>query len=462
MSNLFDNLKKFKNSTALVDEKFGKISYAKLILDSEAIEEKLRSNSIALLIADNNYEFVTGYVAFLKKKNVISIIVDNSFSYEFISDIVIKYKPNYIFCSKNFEINFDKNLIKNNVVNLLNYVIYKTNFGLHKNINFKNFLLISTSGTTQNPKFVRLSKDNIKDNLQKIIKSLKIKKNHTTITTMPLAYSYGLSILNSHLVTGGAIVLNNRSIIDKIFWQNLKKYKVNSFGGVPEFYQYLKRINFEKLLTKSIKYLTQAGGKLDEKTLNFIGNTCKKNKVKFYVMYGQTEAAPRMSCLDWKDFFYKINSIGKPLSGYKMQIVDKNKKVINNYNKKGEIKFFGKNVSLGYANNFRDLTKGNINKNVLFTGDLGVRDKDNFFYIIGRNNRVIKLFGKRFNLEDIEKFYQNKGIKVKCGFKDSKIILNFQSETNQKEEISSLSNFLGINKNFILAARELKKTFKDY
>ena len=303
MSNLFDNLEKFKNSTALVDEKFGKISYAKLVSDSEAIEEKLSSNSIALLIADNNYEFVTGYVAFLKKKNVISIIVDKSFSSKFILDIVIKYKPNYIFCSKKFKINFDKSLIKNNVVSLLNYVIYKTNFDFHKNINFKNFLLISTSGTTQNPKFVRLSKGNIKDNLQKIIKSLKIKKNHTTITTMPLAYSYGLSILNSHLVTGGVVVLNNRSIIDKIFWQNLKKYKVNSFGGVPEFYQYLKRINFEKLLTKSIKYLTQAGGKLDEKTLNFIGNTCKKNKVKFYVMYGQTEAAPRISCLDWKDFF---------------------------------------------------------------------------------------------------------------------------------------------------------------
>ena len=89
MSNLFDNLEKFKNSTALVDEKFGKISYAKLVSDSEAIEEKLSSNSIALLIADNNYEFVTGYVAFLKKKNVISIIVDKSFSSKFILDIVI-------------------------------------------------------------------------------------------------------------------------------------------------------------------------------------------------------------------------------------------------------------------------------------------------------------------------------------------------------------------------------------
>ena len=167
MVNLFDNLKKFKNSTALIDEKFGKISYAKLASDSKLIEKKLNANSIALLIADNNYEFVAGYVAFLRKKNIISIIIDNSFSENFFSDIVLKYKPNYIYCSKKFKIDLNKNFIKNTAIKFFNFVIYETNFDFHKKINFKNFLLISTSGTTQNPKFVRLSKDNIKDNLEK-------------------------------------------------------------------------------------------------------------------------------------------------------------------------------------------------------------------------------------------------------------------------------------------------------
>ena len=132
-----------------------------------------------------------------------------------------------------------------NVISFSEYAIYQTNFNYYKNLNFKNFLLISTSGTTQNPKFVRLSEINIQDNIKKIINYLKIKEKQITITTMPMGYSYGLSILNSHLVAGSTVVLNNKTVIDKNFWDKINKYKVNSFGGVPEFYEYLKRIDFE-------------------------------------------------------------------------------------------------------------------------------------------------------------------------------------------------------------------------
>ncbi len=297
---------------------------------------------------------------------------------------------------------------------------------------------------------------------KKIISYLKINKKQKTITTMPMGYSYGLSIVNSHLVAGSTVVLNNKTVIDKNFWNVIKKYKVNSFGGVPEFYEYLKRINFEKYITKSIKYLTQAGGKLEEKTLGYFGKICKKNKVKFYVMYGQAEASPRMTYLKWEKFFSKINSIGKPLKGYKIKLVDKNRKVINKTNTKGEIMFSGRNVSLGYAKNFNDLTKDDENKRTLFTGDLAIRDRENYLYIVGRKDRIIKLFGKRFDLDDIENFFKSKGIKAKCKFNNSKIILNLPLNSNTESEINSLSNFLGINRNFIIANKNLNRSFKDY
>lgn len=461
MSNLFKDLKRYKKKISLIDEKFGEITYSQLINEAEKVKKKIASNSVALLISDNKSEFITGYIAFLQKKNIISIIIDQTFSVNFILKIISLYKPNYFFCSNRLKENFKKNVDLKTVHDFHDFSIYRTNYNFHEKVNFKNFLLISTSGTTQNPKFVRLSEENLKDNLYKIIASLKITKIHRTITTMPLAYSYGLSILNSHLLSGATTVLNSKSVIDKNFWLAISKYKVNSFGGVPELYKYLQRINFEKYISKSITYLTQAGGKLDEKTLKYIGEICKKKNIKFYVMYGQTEAAPRISCLDWKDFFFKINSIGKPLRGYKIKLVDKKKKIINKINTKGEIMFLGKNVSLGYANNLNDLKKGDENNQKLYTGDLAKKDKQNFFYIVGRKNRIFKLFGKRYNLDDIENFFKRKGIKTRCKIENLKIKINFKSTFDEKKEIDSVSNFLGINKNFIIVSKDFKKTFKD-
>ena len=127
--------------------------------------------------------------------------------------------------------------------------------------------MLSTSGTTQNPKFVRLSDLNLTNNTNEIIKYLNINSNHTTITTMPMGYSYGLSIINTHLFSGAKIIINNETIFDKNLWNKIYKFKVNSFGGVPQFYEILKKIKFEKIKLPHLKYLTQAGGKLDKESL---------------------------------------------------------------------------------------------------------------------------------------------------------------------------------------------------
>ncbi len=442
----------------IVDENQKNITKGELDKKIKIITNFFYEYSVIVIIADNCLDFITGYLAAINKKNTITILLDKSFSLNYIEKVISLYKPNIVYAPLN--LSFSKLKILS-FFNLKNYKILNTNFNLRKNLNFSNFLLLSTSGTTESPKFVRLSKKNLEDNTTKIIKYLNIKKNHTTITTMPAGYSYGLSILNSHLQAESKIVLNNNSIVEKSFWEKMKKFKVNSFGGVPEFYEFLRKINFEKYVNKNMKYLTQAGGKLNEKDLEYFGKICKKNKIKFYIMYGQTEASPRISFLEWKFFFKKMNSIGKPLKGYKLKIFNKDKE-IKNPNKIGELVLFGKNVSLGYANNFSDLKLGDVNKNILRTGDLGFKDKKNFFYITGRLKKIVKIFGKRYDLNIIENFVKEKGYKINCHLIDKK--LNIQVENvSQADIITKLISvkFL-LNKNLILVSKKKVKTFKSY
>ena len=116
---------------------------------------------------------------------------------------------------------------------------------------------------------------------------------------------------------------------------------------------------------------------------------------------------------------------------------------------------------MGYSNSKKDLKKGDENNGKIFTGDIAYKDENGFFFIVGRNNRTIKLFGKRFNLDDIERYFQNKNLTVKCKFENSKIVLFVSPNFEKNIEVSSLSNFLNINKNFIVVKQKIK-SFKDY
>ena len=459
MFKVFNNIDKFNNNTALISsQKF--ISYNNLFLESKKIEKLLESNSVSLLIADNHIDFIIGYVAFLNKKNIITILVDNTFAEDFINKILKKFQPDYIYSSKQSEY---FNLKLRRIVNYNSYFLYKTDFPKKKNLNFNNFLLLTTSGTTESPKLVRLSRQNLEDNIKNISKNLKLEKNHTTITTMPMGYSYGLSIINTHLYKGAKIVINKSNILEKDFWDKIIKYKVNSFGGVPEFYNFLKKIGFKKKIYPSIKYLTQAGGKMHSETFEYFQDVSAEKNIKFYIMYGQTEASPRMTILDWKTFFKKKNSIGKPFKNCKIDLIDNKKKKIKKPYITGEIVFKGKNVSLGYAKSLKDLKKGDLNKKVLFTGDLAYRDDEGYYFISGRKKKFVKLFGRRFDIKEIENFSSSKGIKIKCYLNDDKLKVRLHNNSKNKNKVKNLiSKYLNINPNYILIENKKIRNLKDF
>ena len=424
---MFNNLNKYRARLALIGEQNEKITYQKLITESNKINKNLEKKSLILLICNNSVSSIYGYLSFLKN-NHTTIIADDSFNINYLDNIIKIYRPKYIFSKKKFF--FEKKSLKI-IYNINDFSLFENSKFKKEKINKKNYILLSTSGSTSNPKFVRISKQNLLDNTKKIINYLNISPNHTTITTMPMAYSYGLSIINTHLEKGAKIIINNHTIFDKIFWNKLKVHKVNSFGGVPQFYEYLEKIKFEKFKLNNLKYLTQAGGKLQNSQFVYMNKICKLKKIKFYTMYGQTEASPRMSYLSPKKIIIKKGSIGKPLKNTHFVLIDENKKRISKPFVNGELVFKGNNVSLGYANNIKDLKKGDENNKILYTGDIAYKDKDNYYYIVGRKNKFIKLYGIRFNLEDIEKVLANHKINAICISENDKLFIRLRNNFNE-------------------------------
>jgi long-chain acyl-CoA synthetase len=270
---LFLNFKKNKNNIALIDLDGHEYLYKDLIEKNQYISSKLKKNSLVVLICNNSADSIIAYTTLLRF-NFLVILLDSSFDKSYITSVIKKFKPQYVFHPKSF---FQKEFMSFSsiLISLKSYDILKTNYKGFA-YNKKNYLLLTTSGSTHNPKLVRLSAENLKNNSDSIINYLDIKKNYVAITTMPMGYSYGLSIINTHLEAGAKIVLNKNSVFEKSFWNKIDKYGVNSLNGVPQFYDILKRLNFHKFNLKSFKYFTQAGGKIDKYILRYLNNLSKK------------------------------------------------------------------------------------------------------------------------------------------------------------------------------------------
>ncbi|OOV17734.1 AMP-binding protein [Flavobacterium sp. LM4] len=275
-------------------------------------------------------------------------------------------------------------------------------------------LLLSTSGSTGSPKFVKLSEQNIVSNALSILDYLPVKNFDVCPLNLPLFYSYGFSVFTTNSISGGTIVCSDTTIMQKEFWEEWERYQYTSLAGVPYVYEMLQRIGFLKKEYPSLRYLSQAGGRLNPSALIEFGNYALKNGLSFYTMYGQTEATARMSYLEPQYLIEKAGSIGKPIKDGKMEI-----DLVS-----GELLYSGPNVSGGYATVKEDLLEYSPLK-VLHTGDIAKKDKDGFFYITGRSQRFIKLFGTRISLDEIEQILQNNfaGTKFLCLGEDDKILI---------------------------------------
>ena len=261
---LFEDLNKFNNSIALIDTNKNKIKYKDIKNRAKILKNKLKKKDLILIVAENTIGSILSYIYSIIN-NYVVIFVDSTVHENEIKKIITKYRPNFIACESTKLVNLIKKKKYTRIFNTYeNYYFYKTNFKTR--LTSKNLqILLPTSGSMGSNKYVKISKKNIYENTISIIKYLKITKKDRAITNMPYCYSYMLSILNTHLQKGGTIVVSKKSIIQKEFWEIFNNFKLTSFNGVPYIYEIINKIGLKRIFSKSLRYITQAGGKLDNK-----------------------------------------------------------------------------------------------------------------------------------------------------------------------------------------------------
>jgi len=367
------------------------------------IKEEFGQGKKIVLISPNSNFFIVSYLAVMKSGNVVVplnpaiekegldyVIEQGEVTFGFMSHIVVRR------LQPDIEIIIDEKKLAR-----IEEELHAANWVVENSFDENSLAqIIYTSGSTALPKGVMLSHKNIKANTSSIIEYLKLTAYDIMEVVLPFFYCYGLSLLHTHLKVRGSIVMNNNFIFLGSVINDLKKYNCTGFAGVPSHFQILlrKSDSFVKSEFPSLKYVTQAGGKLHKVFIEEFGNHFPN--VNFFVMYGQTEATARLSYLPPERLDDKLGSLGKGIPGVQLEVVDSEGiPVIPGV--VGEIIAKGDNVMLGY---FKDAqaTQETIKNGWLYTGDLAKVDEDGFIYHAARRKEIIKIGGRRVSPKEIE------------------------------------------------------------
>lgn len=431
----------YGNRLALLSDQ-GSMTYRELEERAGKIAAALPSRVLVFALCQNSPAMVAGYCAFLSH-GVVPVMIDAELDAGLLEELVRRYRPSYAWLPAEREALFPdgRELLRMEEYVLLD-LAERASFPLHPSL----ALLMTTSGSTGSPKLVRQSYENLRANTASIVEYLQVDARERAITSLPLHYVYGLSILNTHLCVGASIVVTRETLFSRDFWRLMREQEVTSLGGVPYTYAMLKRLRFSRMDLPALKTLTQAGGKLDPELHAAFAQDCAAKGRRFFVMYGAAEATARMGYLPAELTLSHAGAMGRAIPGGRFELVDAEGRVIQQPGERGELVYYGANVTLGYATSGADLIKGDERHGRYATGDVAQCDSDGIYTIVGRKKRFLKLFGKRTNLEEVEHLLRQRfGGEVACAGIDDHLYAFVTDAAVLPEVVPYLSGKLGLH-----------------
>lgn len=386
-----DGWNEHPDGSALISDR-GTLTYGELGARVAATMEALGSRRRLVLIEmSNTVSAIVGYLAALRAGHVVLIASDGGAR----ESLVRTYDPDVVAGPDAGGV----------------WQVTERRAGTRHDLHPELALLLSTSGSTGSPKLVRLSYENLDGNAQSIAEYLDIDHTDRAMTSLPLSYCYGLSVLHSHLTKGAAVIVTGLSVVDDAFWDLARAARATSFAGVPYTFELLDRVGFADIELPSLRYVTQAGGKLGADGVRRFGQLGRRRGWDLVVMYGATEATARMAYLPVDRVLDAPESIGIPIPNGRFVIDDD-----------GELIYHGPNVMLGYARTPGDFALGRT-VDRLRTGDLARRGPDGLYEIVGRRSRFLKLFGLRVDLDQLEQGLRSDGIQALCTGDDTGLVI---------------------------------------
>lgn len=365
------------------------------------IQHKFGTGKNIILVSENNYFFITTYLAILKSGN-ICVPLNPSIEQENLNYIITKTQSQLGFISE-FALRKLNVILEYYSESNLSLVLANNNGNNSIEAEFDGSQvaeIIFTSGSTATPKGVMLTHNNVISNTESIIQYLNLTQDDIMMVVLPFYYCYGLSLLHTHLRVGGQLVINNNFIFLTSTIKKLNDYRCTGFAGVPSHFQILLRKTelFKNTTFPHLRYVTQAGGKLENAfIMEFLENF---PTISFYVMYGQTEATARLSYLPPHLLKTKLGSLGKGIPGVELRVVDKKGNMVKP-GKTGEIIAKGNNVMLGYFDDPEESAK-TICNGWLYTGDIATTDDDGYIFLTARKKEIMKIGGRRISPKEIE------------------------------------------------------------
>ena len=367
-----------ETAKALIDAESGaEVTYGDLrrLVTEESAQYRGLTGKVVIIGVESTLNSVIRYLSLIQVKATL-MLVDDSISEGILTSLIQRYQPAAVVGVLSMTWNDQDELPEVKPCKAL-----------------EERVLLGTSGTTGSPKYVRLSESALLANAQQIVLANGIIPPHRAMLTLPLHYSYGLSVLHSHLFAGATVILGKFSHTSPQFRECIDTYQVTSLFAVPYSVSLLRRTGFLNDLPKSVRQLTVAGGKLATAQTAEVAQQLKSQGASLYIRYGATEASAAIAILPAEELPEFSGSVGYALAEMRVWTVSGNL---------GPLQISGPNLMIGYAFGADDLGVGSTVGESIELEDEGHVDDAGRIWVSGRIGRFAKVHGRRINLDDLE------------------------------------------------------------